>query len=145
VILRPAITADVPALAGIAAESYQTAFADFLDPVALAGRDTKFFSGYFPEVLDRVRLAEIDGRVRGFSQVTKSHLDMLFVAQADHGTGVGSALLRQAEALGAATLECFRDNKQARDFYEHRGWRLAQSYERPFIGQIRAFVLYEKG
>jgi len=142
--LRPATAADVPALAAIAAECYQVTFVDFLDLMALAGRNVEFFTSYFPDVIARVQVAELDGSVKGFSQVTKSHLDMLFVALDAHGTGVGSALLRAAESAGVNTLECFRDNRTARDFYERRGWRLARSYERPFIGEIRAFVLYEK-
>ena len=32
----------------------------------------------------------------------------------------------------------------ARRFYEARGWRKTKDYEREFVGQLRAFVYYEK-
>ena len=57
---------------------------------------------------------------------------------------MGSALLAEAEARGTWTLECFRDNRSARSFYERHGWTLARSYEREFLGRTRAFVFYEK-
>ena len=59
--------------------------------------------------------------------------------------GIGQALLADAESSGAITLECFRDNSQARDFYEKHGWKLTKSLRRAFCGEDYDFVLYAKG
>ena len=71
-----------------------------------------------------MRVAERGRRALGFSLVTGTHLDMLFVDSEAAGEGAGSALLRRVEAEGARTLEAFRDNHAARAFYERRGWTL---------------------
>ena len=132
-------------MAAIAEASYRVAFADILEPEALAARDAAFFDGFFADKIASCRVAERDGRVVAFAKTTGEHLDMLFVAPGAQGSGAGSALLAAVEADGVRTLECFRDNHAARRFYERRGWRLARAYEREFIGRTRAFVFYEKG
>lgn len=142
VLVREAGPEDVPALAGIAERSYRAAFAGILEPEALALRDAAFFADRFGEAWPHMRVAERDGRVLGFSLVTGSHLDMLFVDPAAAGEGAGSALLTSVEAEGARTLESFCDNLRARAFYERCGWTLQRSYEREFLGRSRAFVLY---
>jgi glucosamine--fructose-6-phosphate aminotransferase (isomerizing) len=142
--LRRAMPADVPALADVAAAAYAQAFAGILEPEALASRDAPFFQAHFSERVERLFLAEESGRVIGYTLVTDGHLDQMFIAPQAQGKGAGAALLEQAEAAGARSLECFRDNQRARAFYESRGWRLARAYEREFIGRHRAFVFYEK-
>ncbi|MBL8697838.1 MAG: GNAT family N-acetyltransferase [Alphaproteobacteria bacterium] len=143
-IVRRARKAEIPALARIAADSYRAAFAGILERRALESRDAAFFAERFASVWRRLRVATGAGRPVGFSLVTRRHLDMLFVDPGFVGRGAGRALLREAESRGTCTLECFRDNAQARRFYELAGWRLVRSYERDFIGRARAFVLYEK-
>ena len=81
----------------------------------------------------------------GFLLMTDGHIDMLFMEPAASGRGGGAVLLREAETLGAKSLECFRDNHAARRFYERHGWRVEREYEREFAGRSRSFVLYEKG
>jgi putative acetyltransferase len=110
----------------------------------LATRNAAYFAERFRASLDRMSAAE-DDSVCGFTLVTNGHIDMLFVDPAKAGRGVGRLLLRHAEAEGARTLECFRDNASARAFYERQGWILAQEYEREFLGQVRSFVAYAKG
>lgn len=142
--VRPATATDVPAIAQVAVDAYRSAFSSILEPEALALRDSAFFAGLFAPDLASLHVAVADGRVVGFSKVTATHLDMLFIAPAAQGRGAGRALLIAAEASGVCTLECFRDNQPARRFYEHHGWRLTRSYERDFVGKPRAFVFYEK-
>lgn len=142
--LRAAQSVDIPVLAAIAANSYRTTFASILEPAALEQRDEAFFEAHLASALDRLRVAVADTRIAGFSLVTNNHLDMLFIAADARGQGVGSSLLEAAEMAGVRTLECFRDNDEARAFYEQRGWRLLNEYEREFIGRSRAFVLYGK-
>ena len=110
----------------------------------LAGRTAEAFAARFREVLARLRVAERDGAVIGFSLLTEGHIDMMFVDPSAQRGGAGQALLADAEAWGARSLECFRDNFPARRFYERHGWRLARSYAREFAGRTRDFVFYEK-
>ena len=114
--LRPAQPADIDALARIAAAAYRTSFAAILEAAALAARDEPFFAAHFVAMLPRVHVAEAKGRILGFTQATGAHLDMLFVAAEAQETGVGNALLRDAEARGIRTLECFAANGSARRF-----------------------------
>jgi putative acetyltransferase len=142
--VRPPRDADVEAMAGVAERSYRAGFAEILEPDVLATRDAAFFAGRFSDLLSRMRVAEAAGRVVGFTLVTDGHIEMIFVDPERAGSGAGSALLAQAEAEGARTLECFRDNHAARQFYERRGWRLTREYEREFLGRRRPFVFYER-
>ena len=143
-IVRPATQADIAALARVAERSYRAAFAEILEPEVLATRDGAFFGARFGKAVARIWVAEEGEQVLGFTLVTDGHIDMIFVDPDAAGTGAGSALLAQAEAEGAQSLECFRDNRSARRFYERRGWRFTREYEREFLGAVRAFVFYEK-
>lgn len=143
-IIREAIADDIPAMAEVTARSYALGFADILEPSALAQRGAAFFAQRFAETWPHMRLADENGHILGVSLVTGAHLDMLFIDPAAIGQGAGAALLREAEARGVRTLECFRDNRAARAFYERHGWRKVDEYQREFIGCQRAFVAYEK-
>lgn len=143
-VLRDAEVRDLPALATLAAESYRTAFAEILDEAAFAQRDQAFFLDYFATALPWMRVAEVGEAIAAFSRLTGAHLDMLFTDRRFQGHGHGAALLADAEARGARTLEAFAANLPARRFYEARGWRKTREYEREFVGQVRAFVYYEK-
>ena len=142
--IRPATAADVPALARIAAESYRAAFREILGEEGLALRDVPFFEERFGQEWPLLVLAEREDAILGFHQVSDGLLHMLFLDPRRRGEGVGAALLADAEARGAAELECFRDNGPARRFYERRGWRLHGAREREFAGAVRAFVTYRK-
>ncbi len=142
--IRAAVPADVTRLAEVAVAAYADAFAVILEPNALRLRDEAFFAAHFHDALDRLRVAERNGQVAGFSLVSLPHLDMLFVEPVHAGAGVGRALLEDAQQQGISTLECFAANHPARRFYERYGWRLARAYEREFLGKRRAFVFYER-
>lgn len=143
-IVRPARHEDVPALSDVAARSYRAAFASLLDPAAIAGRHSAFFAERFESSWSRMLVAEQQGAVAGFLLMTDHHIDMLFMDPAASGLGGGTLLLEEAEARGATSLECFRDNHGARRFYERHGWRITREYERDFAGRSREFVFYEK-
>ena len=143
--LRPATAADAEPLARVAHDSFHQAFTGIMSPAALAQRPLAFFVERFGVQWPQVKVAERDGRIVGFSMVRDRHIDMLFVDPGVQARGVGKALLADAESGGAITLECFRDNSQARDFYEKHGWKLTQSLRRAFCGEDYDFVLYAKG
>lgn len=135
--------ADLPAATAVASASYRAAFAPILEADELARRTPESFVARFTESLARLRVAEAGGRVVGFSLVTGTHLDMLFIDPAVQGTGAGRALLAEAVARGVCSLECFRANGPARRFYERAGWVVTRGYSRPFAGRLHHFVYYE--
>ena len=84
-------------------------------------------AGHFNEV------AEADGRlvayVNLYAREGNAHLAYLFVDPAYQGRGIGRALMERALACARergfrrATLGTAVENKPAREFYEHLGWR----------------------
>jgi putative acetyltransferase len=144
VILRAATEADIPAVAAIAAASYRATFAGILEPEMLTALDAAYFTPRLRAAVESITVATDHGIIVAFAKVTAAHLDMLFAAPEQVGRGAGRALLAAVEAAGVRTLECFRDNKAARSFYERHGWQLARAYNREFAGRMRSFVFYEK-
>jgi putative acetyltransferase len=144
VIVRSARVEDIPALAAIAERSYRAAFADILEEDVLDGRNAAIFAERFAASWERILVALSGEAPIGFLLMTDQHIDMLFMDPAVSGKGGGALLLRAAEALGAKSLECFRDNHGARRFYERHGWQVMREYEREFAGRSRSFVLYGK-
>ncbi len=143
-IVRFVRAEDIPALAAVAERSYRAAFADILEAEVLDGRNAAFFAERFNTSWERM-LVVLSGEMPvGFLLMTDGHIDMLFMDPDASGRGGGALLLREAEARGAKSLECFRDNHGARRFYERQGWRVTREYEREFAGRNRSFVLYEK-
>ena len=144
-IVRHARVEDVPILAQVAERSYRSAFSTILEPEVLATRDAAIFTERFAHAWHRMLVAVQQGKAIGFLLMTDGHIDMLFMDPAASGRGWGGQLLAEAEARGAKSLECFRDNHGARRFYERHGWRVTREYERDFAGRKRGFVFYEKG
>jgi putative acetyltransferase len=144
IVLRPAQPEDVEALARVAHDSFHAAFASIMSAASLAQRPLTFFVERFGVQWPQLAVALRDGRIVGFSLVRDGHIDMLFVDPAAQSRGVGKALLAGCEAVGARTLECFRDNHEARAFYERHGWRLDTSLRRSFCGDDYDFVTYTK-
>jgi putative acetyltransferase len=142
--VRAARAEDVSTLAAIAERSYRAAFAGILEPDVLASRNAEFFAERFVSSWERMLVALLDGKPAGFLLMTEGHIDMLFMDPDAGGKGGGAMLLEKAEALGAKSLECFRDNEGARRFYERHGWRVERDYNREFLGKSRSFVLYVK-
>jgi putative acetyltransferase len=142
VAVRAATEDDLPALCRVAAAAFASGFAGILDPPAISARTPESFRARFAARLPDMRVASAADAVAGFSLVTGSHLDMLFVDPARQGRGVGRALLLEAVARGCTTLESFAANAKARAFYEAAGFRIAETYVRAYEGRPMAFVLY---
>jgi len=144
VIVRAARIEDIPALAALAERSYRAAFAGILEEDVLAGRSAASFAERFASSWERMLVALDGDAFTGFLLMSDGHIDMLFMDPGASRKGGGALLLREAEMRGAKSLECFRDNHDARRFYERHGWRVMRDYERDFAGKSRSFVLYGK-
>ncbi|MDQ8031615.1 MAG: GNAT family N-acetyltransferase [Bordetella sp.] len=95
---------------------------DFLDSAMIAALYPQVRDLYLPAV--EVWLAhDARGRLLGFSGLRESKVEMLFVAPAAHGQGVGTALLDHARArLGSLMLDVNEQNPRAHGFYLHYGF-----------------------
>ncbi len=142
--MRKASPEDIPALAKIAERSYRAAFRGILENCILTTRDAPYFAARFAEDWRHMLVALSGEAPIGFLLMTDSHIDMLFMDPDASRKGMGALLLREAEILGAKSLECFRDNHGARRFYERHGWRADREYGREFAGRERSFVFYVK-
>jgi putative acetyltransferase len=127
-------------MAAVAERSYRAAFRSILEEDVLATRTASFFAARFEGGFERMWVALSERDIVGFCMMTDGHIDMLFVDPDSTGRGAGAVLLREAERMGAQSLECFRDNHPARCFYEKHGWTLEREYEREFLGRERGFV-----
>ncbi len=71
----------------------------------------------------RVTVAERDGRIVGFMAELEGWIEHLYIDAAELRTGVGSALLADAQARNRSLeLWCFADNLRGRAFYEKHGF-----------------------
>ncbi|PPF43196.1 GNAT family N-acetyltransferase [Pseudoclavibacter sp. AY1F1] len=118
--IRPAVTADFPALHALWRRSVEATHAFLsrsqLDAIAVDVR------GYLPRLSD-LRVAAQGDEVAGFIAVEGDTIEALFVDAKAQGCGVGSALLRSVLA-GRTTLrvDVNEQNPSGRAFYASRGF-----------------------
>ncbi len=88
---------------------------------------------YFKVLIRDSYLAMVDlycalggcGALKGFIGVAEGNIEMLFVAPAYFGRGVGSSLLKHAvSVLGADRVDVNEQNERAIGFYEHHGFQV---------------------
>jgi GNAT superfamily N-acetyltransferase len=126
---------DVEALLGVQRDACTTAFAHIFPPEqypfpdeAIREEWRKSLSGETVEV----HVAEVGGLTAGVVTIGGEFLSQLYVLPEHQGGGVGSALhdhaLERLRASGneRARLWCLEENRNARRFYERRGWELAE-------------------
>jgi ribosomal protein S18 acetylase RimI-like enzyme len=95
---------------------------------------------YVETMLSDMFVAEEDGRVVGVAAVKEDLVDLIWVAIAARGRGIGRALLDSAEealrdrGVERARLECFEPNTPAVDFYERMGWSQETAYLDEAVG-----------
>lgn len=92
----------------------------------LSEDDIQFFKPLVRDAyLDSVRLAclrDDQGRITGFVGTAGDKVEMLFVDPAQHGRGIGRALLEHALAGGAHSVDVNEQNPQAVGFYLRLGF-----------------------
>ena len=96
---------------------------DFLADADRDAIEGRLVAEFLPAVV--LSVAEVDGRVVGFSGVLGEKVEMLFVDPAVHGTGVGTALLERVVAEhGVTEVDVNEQNGQAVRFYDRRGFEV---------------------
>jgi len=120
VIVRTAVPDDYPRLVEVW-RSAVDATHHFLRPADRDDIEQHLAADFFPHV--RLVVAEVDGRIVGFAGTAGDNLEMLFVAAAHRGTGVGSVLLAHAvDDYGISRVDVNEDNVDAVAFYRRRGF-----------------------
>ena len=130
-------------LVGVGAQATLDVFLAAVRTTAAADYAPEQVAAWAPDDLDvevwgrrraalRTVVAEVDGRVAGFSDVdADGYVDMMFVAPWAGRTGVGSALLTwahdEAVRLGATSMTT-RASITARPFFEAHGFHVEQEH-----------------
>jgi GNAT superfamily N-acetyltransferase/chorismate mutase len=121
-VLRPAVAADLPAIAEVHLAARRAAGPAF--PPGVHGDDEvrSWVAGWDLTTYD-VWLATRDGSVAGYSRSTSTWLDDLYVHPDHQGAGVGTALFETVASLlpRGFCLWVFESNEPARAFYRSRG------------------------
>jgi len=147
-ILRPATSADVPALAPFAAEAFTAAFGHLYRPEDLAlflgeWRAEKAYRDALAVPAKRVQLAEVDGKLAAYALIVLGEhfeerpeprperpvfISQLYCAAGMTGRGLGAALMDWAIAearawrADALQLSVFSENFGAQRFYRRYGF-----------------------
>ncbi|HVS84276.1 MAG TPA: GNAT family N-acetyltransferase [Gaiellaceae bacterium] len=132
VTIRAASAGDVEALAALAARTWLDAFGDSLPPAEAAAEIERTRS---PERFRRalaertVLVAEREGRLAGYAELSDGELERLYVDMPLHGHGIGARLAAAALAhprLARAErvrLQVWERNERALRLYERLGFR----------------------
>jgi GNAT superfamily N-acetyltransferase/chorismate mutase len=121
--LRPATAADLPALAEVHLSARAAAGAGF-PPAAHTDDEVRAWVAGWDLAAYDVHVAELEGRVVGYTRATATWLDDLYVLPDAQGRGIGRALLDRVLALhpDGIGLWVFESNRPAREFYARRGF-----------------------
>lgn len=123
IALRPARTTDAGQVGGILSEFIDTT--DWMPRIHTRAEDL----GFAGDLIDRgwVTVAETGDQVTGFIARDGARIQALYVTAPARRQGVGTALLRQAQAERATlTLWTFEANAEARAFYAAHGFAVAE-------------------
>ncbi len=132
--LRPATLDDVETLAAL---SHRTILVKYPDVIGREKVEGYVASGavpaYYRDRNDACVVAEQEGVVVGVYALKENTVDLMMVALECHRSGVGSLLLSAAEQQlfeqhQKISLDSFRDNLQARQFYEKHGWKIESDF-----------------
>ena len=134
--VRVAVPADAPALGDVHVACWREAYAHVFSPAFLAALDVNERRKQWARLLagpgpDRALVAVVDERIVGFAwtgpgrdqpPVRELELTALYLLAAQHGTGIGQALLDAALGDRPASLWTAEDNPRAVAFYARNGF-----------------------
>lgn len=132
--IRKADEADIQELARVWNESWHAGHGH-LDPVAARYRDLPYFEARIGSGLERMIVAEEDGKIVGFSGWEGDGIGQVFIAPSHFGKDVAPRLLATVEAILKAEgheriwLHCAEGNDRARAFYEKHGWSVTRTFD----------------
>ncbi|WP_027929058.1 GNAT family N-acetyltransferase [Amycolatopsis thermoflava] len=154
-LLRAMTCGDVPTVAAVWAASWRDGHVGHVNQALERIRTPASFVARAARRVPGTVVAESGSTVVGFATVVGDELEELFVASRARGTGIATALLRDAETRiahnGAAKawLAVVAGNTRARRFYEREGWIDAGSLDYAAEGENGPMVVpcrrYEKG
>ena len=152
--LRRAVPEDMATVADIWHRAWHVAHAGHVPDGLTAARTLEAFHERTPKRVADTTVAEVDGRVVGFTMLVGDEVEQVFVDPDLHGSGVALVLLAEAERQVAASgydvawLAVVVGNARARRFYEKHGWSDAGDlpYEVTALGEtyISPCRRYEK-
>ena len=126
--LRPAVPSDMATVADIWHRAWHVAHAGHVPDGLTAARTLEAFHERTPARVADTTVAEVDGRLVGFTMIEGDEVEQVFVDPELHGSGVAAPLLAEAEQQVAAAgydvawLAVVDGNARARRFYEKHGW-----------------------
>ena len=126
--LRPAVPDDMATVADIWHRAWHSAHPGHVPDGLTAARTLEAFHDRTPSRVADTTVAEVDGRVVGFTMVDGNEVEQVFVDPDLHGSGIAAVLLEAAEHRVAeaghdvAWLAVVVGNARARRFYEKHGW-----------------------
>ncbi|WP_222195933.1 GNAT family N-acetyltransferase [Modestobacter italicus] len=135
-VVRPATPADAAGIGPCHLACWQETYGGLLSPAFFASRSPERFTANWGRVLadpatEPVVVAEVDGAVVGFAQAAPSRdeppvrvqeLTTLYLLAAQHGSGLGQALLDAVLADRPASLWVAEENPRAIAFYRRNGF-----------------------
>ena len=126
--LRPAVPEDMATVADIWHAAWHVAHAGHVPDGLTAARTLEAFHERTPRRVADTTVAEVDGRLVGFTMIEGDEVEQVFVDPELHGSGIAAPLLAEAEQRVAAAgydvawLAVVDGNARARRFYEKHGW-----------------------
>lgn len=127
-MIRPARPEDMAVVADIWHRAWHVAHPGHVPAGLTAARTLEAFHARTPARVADTTVAEVDGRLVGFTMVAGDEVEQVFVDPDQHGSGVAAPLLAAAEQQvaaaghGVAWLAVVVGNARARAFYEKHGW-----------------------
>ncbi len=118
--------------------SHKTILAKYADVIGKEKVEGYVASGavpaYYRDRNEHCVVAEQNGSLLGVHAIKDNTLDLMMVDLPYHRSGVGSLLLADAEQRLFAnhkklSLDCFRDNNQAVQFYQKHGWTIDRHFD----------------
>ncbi|SDX36017.1 Ribosomal protein S18 acetylase RimI [Amycolatopsis xylanica] len=128
VTVRPATSADVPAVAKIWRDGWHDAHLGHVPDGLVEVRTDESFATRAAEQVGETVVAVVGGVLAGFVMVIADEVEQVYVSADHRGAGVAAVLLTAAEQVvvrnghGKAWLAVVEGNTRARRFYERQGW-----------------------
>ena len=127
--IRPATALDADRIAELWEAAWRDGHVGHIPDELLVYRQSDSFERRTAAMIERTRVAEVDGAIVGFVTLKGDEVDQLMVDSSARGTGVAPALLadgaRRILEAGHPQpwLAVVTGNARARHFYEREGWQ----------------------